>query len=187
VAVKDNVIMQELNKIESSILGFSKFQFKVFGDERGFFSQWFQENTNHAELKGFKVRQANLSKSTKGTIRGIHYSDNSHPQKKIITCVEGSIIDYGVDLRKGSLTRGRYDKFILSEGDGNSIFIDHGIGHAFEVTSESATIVYLLSEIWRPDLEYAIYPLDKDLDIAWESQIPILSDKDRQAEKFNTL
>ena len=165
----------------SNISGFCRVDFNVIRDARGSFNQWFL-NQGNSELVNFpSIKQANMSTSVKGVVRGIHFSDPSHPQYKLITCTKGLIIDYGIDLRKNSSTFGEFDSFELDENSGSSVIIEAGIGHAFEVLSESATIVYLLSEVWKPDLEYTINVFDDEINVPWKTKNPILSDRDKSA------
>lgn len=165
----------------SKISGFYRIDFNVVTDVRGSFNQWFSD-VEHTEIGIFpRIKQANMSTSVRGVVRGIHFSNPTHPQYKLVTCTNGSIIDYGVDLRKSSPTYGNFDYFELNENNGNTVILESGIGHAFEVLSESATIVYLLSEVWKPDLEYTINVFDDDINIPWKTKNPILSDRDKSA------
>jgi len=165
----------------SRISGFYRVDFDVVRDGRGSFNQWFLSQGSSDVVNFPSIKQANMSTSVRGVVRGIHFSDPSHPQYKLITCTRGSIIDYGVDLRKNSPTFGKFDSFELDEKSGSSVIIEAGMGHAFEVLSESATIVYLLSEIWKPGLEYTINVFDDEINIPWKTKNPNLSDRDKLA------
>lgn len=164
-----------------SIAGFEEIQFPIFPDDRGFFRTWFSHTAVLNKGLNFIPKQSNISKSTKGVIRGIHFSDTTYEQSKIVTCISGEISDVAVDLRLDSELFGRHSKILLSAEKGNSAFVSHGLGHAFEVLTPEATIVYLLSSEWKPDLEYIVNPLDPDLDIRWVTDSPILSKKDSLA------
>jgi dTDP-4-dehydrorhamnose 3,5-epimerase len=168
-----------------SIQGFEEFAFPIFGDLRGHFRTWFSYSVLLQKGGNFIPKQSNISKSEKNVIRGIHFSDVSYEQSKVITCISGSIVDVSVDLRENSRTFGMHSKIYLSAEKGNSAFITHGLGHAFEVLTSEATIVYLLSSEWNPGLEYVINPLDPDLGICWETDRPILSERDASAPTFN--
>lgn len=130
---------------ESNILGFSSITLPILTDSRGEFRTWFAVQNIGTDLSNFTVMQSNISKSVKSVIRGIHFSDTTYEQTKIITCVSGSIKDYAIDLRTQSKTFGMYDSVELSENNGRTAVLEHDLGHAFEVLSETATIVYLLS------------------------------------------
>ncbi len=167
-----------------AIEGFEEFEFPVYEDLRGLFRTWFSYSILLKQGCEFIPKQSNISKSARGVIRGIHFSDASYEQSKVITCISGSIKDVAIDLRENSETFGLHAKKILSADKGNSAFIEHGLGHAFEVLSSEATIVYLLSSEWKPSLEYAINPLDPDLGIVWTTDTPVLSEKDASALTF---
>lgn len=167
-----------------SIAGFEEFEFPVFGDPRGYFRTWFSHSVVLTTGRHFIPMQSNISNSRKNVIRGIHFSDISYEQSKVITCVSGSVLDVAVDLRESSETFGKHSKIELSATRGNSAFISHGLGHAFEVLTDEATIVYLLSSEWNPNLEYAINPLDPSLKINWNTDSPLLSEKDSSAPSF---
>jgi dTDP-4-dehydrorhamnose 3,5-epimerase len=169
---------------ETSILGFSSFALPIFTDNRGEFRTWFVAQNTNTDLNDFVVMQSNLSTSVRSVIRGIHFSDATYEQTKIVTCVSGIIRDYAIDLRTQSKTFGMHDSVELSEKNGRTAVLRHGLGHAFEVLSETATIVYLLSSQWNPSKEFTINPFDSELAIPWLTQNPILSDRDRGANSF---
>ena len=169
---------------ESNILGFSSFTLPIFTDNRGEFRTWFIAQNVNTDSGNFVVMQSNISTSAKNVIRGIHFSDATYEQTKIITCVSGAIRDYAIDLRTQSRTFGMHDSVELSEKNGRTAMLKHGLGHAFEVLSDKATIVYLLSSQWHPSREFTINPLDTELAIPWLAQNPILSDRDREADSF---
>jgi dTDP-4-dehydrorhamnose 3,5-epimerase len=169
---------------ESNILGFSSFTLPILTDSRGEFRTWFAAQNIGTDLSNFTVMQSNISKSVKSVIRGIHFSDATYEQTKIITCVSGAIRDYAIDLRTQSKTFGVYDSVELSENNGRTAVLKHGLGHAFEVLSETATIVYLLSSQWNPSKEFTINPFDSELAISWLTQKPIVSDRDREGKSL---
>jgi dTDP-4-dehydrorhamnose 3,5-epimerase len=169
---------------QTKVAGFYEIDIPVHSDERGSFEQWFTQWQYTEELDNFQPEQANTSTSKKGVIRGIHYSLANKGQAKMVICVHGKIRDVAVDLRRSSTTFGKYDVIDLEAGSGKVSFISAGLGHAFEVLSESATIVYLLSSKYSPFFEKEINPLDSDIKIDWLSKNPILSEKDKAAQSF---
>ena len=168
----------------TKIAGFYEIDVPTHVDERGSFEQWFTQWQYAEELNNFQPVQANTSTSKKGVIRGIHYSQASEGQSKMVICVHGKIRDVAVDLRVDSPTFGQYDIVDLEGGSGKVSFIDIGLGHAFEVLSDSATIIYLLSSKYSPFFEKEINPLDPNIGIDWITKNPILSEKDRNAQSF---
>jgi dTDP-4-dehydrorhamnose 3,5-epimerase len=172
---------------DSSISGFAIIQNSLMHDNRGLFLEWFNQSNFTDNGINFEVKQANLAVSKKNVIRGIHFSDKNHVQNKLLICVSGQIVDYGVDLRKDSTTFGKYDKFNLNSESGEAVFIQHGIGHAYEVLSDTAIIAYLLTEKWNPEFEYTLNPKDPMIGIAWNSNEPIMSTRDNNAPYISEL
>jgi dTDP-4-dehydrorhamnose 3,5-epimerase len=156
----------------------------VHGDERGEFVEWFKGSAL-AEATGysFNLAQANLSRSAKGTVRGIHFADVPPGQAKYVTCVRGAIIDYIVDIRVGSPTFGQWDSVEVTASSRNAVFLEEGLGHAFCSLEDDTTVAYLVSDIYRPDKEHGINPLDVSLGISFPfppTELS-LSSKDTQA------
>jgi dTDP-4-dehydrorhamnose 3,5-epimerase len=149
----------------------------LWSDDRGFFHEWFK----HEELLSktqinFSVQQANLSKSNRGVIRGIHYSLAPEGQAKWVTCVAGSIIDVIVDLRLNSPTFQKIEYVALNENDGKSVLIGSGLGHGFISVGETNVVSYLLSSSYSPEHEFGINPMDPDLKINWHSELIVNSE-----------
>ena len=160
---------------------------KIWEDERGFFREWFKHSPILSQTKfDFSVKQANLSISKRGTLRGIHYSLTANGQSKLVTCAAGQILDLIVDLREDSPT---FKKFITLELDGktgDSVLIGQGLGHAFLSLEDNSVVTYLLDSPYSPGEEYEINPFDVELAINWPLErlgigIPIMSAKDQNA------
>ena len=156
----------------------------VWSDDRGFFREWFKtESIKQVVGRDFNVEQANISSSTKGTVRGIHYSMAANGQAKWVTCVSGLIKDVIVDIRPNSKTYGKWIEVELSGSSGNAVLISEGLGHAFISLEDDSTVVYLVSSPFSPSEEFAINPLDPAIGITWglpNSELKI-SDKDKNA------
>jgi len=153
-------------------------------DGRGLFLEWFQtERFQEALGHEFVVRQANTSLSRRGVVRGIHYADIPPGQAKYVTVMSGAVIDYVIDLRVGSPTFGRWEAVPLDDVDRHAVYLAEGLGHAFVATTDSATVSYLVSDVYRPDSEHAINPLDTEIALELPRDIGelILSDKDTAA------
>ena len=157
---------------------------KINTDSRGSFREWFKADTiKNITGYSFETQQANVSNSSTGVVRGIHYSLASIGQAKWVTCPSGKIRDIIVDIRIGSPTFGKWIYIDISADDGNAVLIDAGLGHGFSALEDKTCVAYLLSSSYSPSDEFGIYPLDKSLNINWgipEHKI-ILSDKDRAA------
>lgn len=157
----------------------------VWGDDRGFFREWLKMPDLEPAGIEFVARQANLSRSSRNVVRGLHYSVAPEGQAKVVTCAEGELVDVMVDLRVGSPTFGRHESVVLRGGDGVSLFLPSGIGHGFCAQSEEAVLVYLLSSPYNPACELEVHPFDVDLRVEWPlTGEPILSAKDAAAPTF---
>ena len=157
----------------------------ILKDNRGNFREWFKADEIEA-VTGirFGVRQANISTSNKGVLRGIHYSIAPQGQAKWITCISGSIWDVVVDLRPSSSTFKKWISIELSAESGDAVFISDGLGHAFMSLEDNSTVAYLLTSPYSPTEEFEIFPLDPELAISWPQENPSLSAKDKSAPIF---
>ena len=162
----------------------------VWSDDRGFFREWFKsEEVKAATGRDFGIEQANISLSSAGTLRGIHYSVAPRGQAKWITCVAGSIQDVIVDIRPNSKTFGQWVDVELEGDSGKAVLISEGLGHGFLALKDKTAVAYLVSTPFSPVHEFEIYPLDATLAIKWgmQSRILNISDKDKSAPSFNSL
>jgi len=151
-------------------------------DDRGQFREWFKEVEFKAVTgRSFDVKQANISSSNKGVLRGIHYSVASEGQGKWITCISGAIWDVVVDLRQSSQTFMKWVGVDLSAASGDSLFISEGLGHGFVSLENNSTVAYLTTSEYSPSEEFEIHPLDSDLAITWPLKELFLSSKDESA------
>lgn len=156
----------------------------VWSDERGFFREWFKsEEVKAATGRDFGIEQANISLSSAGTLRGIHYSIAPRGQAKWITCVSGSIQDVIVDIRPDSKTFGQWVDVELKGDTGKAVLISEGLGHGFLALEDNTAVAYLVSTPFSPTYEFEINPLDKKIGIKWgmETSELRISDKDLKA------
>ena len=156
----------------------------VWSDERGFFREWFKsEDVKAATGRDFGIEQANISLSSAGTLRGIHYSIALRGQAKWITCVSGSIQDVIVDIRPDSRTFGQWVDVELKGDSGQAVFISEGLGHGFLALEDNTAVAYLVSTPFSPTDEYEINPLDTKMRINWGMELDSLkiSNKDKIA------
>jgi dTDP-4-dehydrorhamnose 3,5-epimerase len=165
-----------------SIAGALRLTSPVWGDDRGFFREWLKVPELSSAGIDFSVAQANLSRSTRNVVRGLHFSVAPEGQAKVVTCAEGELVDVLVDVREGSPTFGRHELVTLRGGDGVSLYLPSGIGHGFCSISDEAVLVYLLSSTYSPSQELEIHPFDSELAIEWPlTGDPIMSSKDSAA------
>ena len=158
---------------------------KVFGDDRGFFFESFNERT-FAEKTGISARfvQDNHSRSARNVLRGLHYQIRQ-PQGKLVRVAVGAVFDVAVDLRKSSPTFGKWAGTILSAEDKRQLWIPPGFAHGFLVLSESADFLYKTTDYYAPEHERCIIWNDPDIGIRWPLQgEPILAAKDKAGKRL---
>ena len=175
-------------KVEnSSIQGVWTIRPESHQDRRGSFLELFNERAVEAlSGRSFRVAQVNTSTSKHNVVRGIHAVRVPPGQAKYVTCTSGEILDCVVDLRTNSRTFSQWDAVVLNASSHLCLLVEEGIGHAFQVLSESATVVYATSSIYDPTREYSINPLDVGLGLPWVgSDDLILSDRDRDAPSLD--
>ena len=156
----------------------------VWSDERGFFREWFKsEDVKAATGREFGIEQANISLSSAGTLRGIHYSIAPRGQAKWITCVAGSIQDVIVDIRPDSKTFGQWIDVELKGDSGKAVLISEGLSHGFLALEDKTAVAYLVSTPFSPIDEFEINPLDVKIGIKWGMDLSSLkiSEKDKIA------
>lgn len=156
---------------------------RIYPDNRGTFNEWFRADEFYEELGyHFDLAQANCSVSRQGVIRGIHFTDVPPGQAKYVVCASGSVLDVIVDLRVGSPTFLRWEAVALDDETRRGVFLAEGLGHAFMALSTRATVMYLCSTGYAPDIERGVNPLDAEIGIAWPRMTEvILSEKDAAA------
>lgn len=160
---------------------------KVFGDDRGFFYESYNEKL-FRELTGVcdHFVQDNHSRSVKGVLRGLHYQLPPNVQGKLVRCLVGEVFDVAVDVRKRSPTFGKWVGVFLTAENKRMMWIPGGFAHGFLTLSESAEFAYKTTNYYSPECERSILWNDKDLEIAWPwPKTPILSAKDAIAQSFS--
>ena len=158
----------------------------VFGDERGFFFESYNERA-FAESTGVRVCfvQDNHSRSAKNVLRGLHYQI-TQPQGKLVRVVVGEVFDVVVDLRNSSPTFGAWTANVLSDRNKRILWVPPGFAHGFYVTSDYTEFLYKTTEYWVPSFERCIAWNDPQLRIPWPLQgEPVLSAKDRKGLPFD--
>ena len=166
---------------------------QVFGDERGFFFESWNQQAFAAALEadGQPIQefvQDNHSRSSQGVLRGLHYQLPPHPQGKLVRCVLGEIFDLAVDLRRGAPTFGHWVGARLSAANHQQLWVPAGFAHGFLTLSEQAEVLYKTTDFWSRACEHAIRWDDPQLAIAWPQlsslATPLLSAKDAAAPRL---
>jgi len=159
----------------------------VFGDDRGFFFESFnQKKFDDAIGRSVEFVQDNHSKSARGVLRGLHYQLNPNPQGKLVRVVQGEVFDVAVDIRRSSSTFGKWVGVHLSEENKRQLWIPEGFAHGFIVLSETAEFLYKTTDYWYKDLERSIIWNCPHIAVQWPyGGEPILSPKDLIAPHLN--
>ncbi|PHM25744.1 dTDP-4-dehydrorhamnose 3,5-epimerase [Xenorhabdus ehlersii] len=170
-----------MNVIKTEIENLLIFEPKVFGDERGFFMETFNQKIFEEEIgKKINFVQDNHSKSNKGVLRGLHYQLEPHGQGKLVRCIVGEVFDVAVDIRKNSKTYGKWVGVNLSAENKRQFWIPEGFAHGFLVLSDTAEFIYKTTNYYAPNYEKSIKWDDKNIAINWPlANDPILSAKDQ--------
>jgi dTDP-4-dehydrorhamnose 3,5-epimerase len=161
------------------------FEPKVFGDDRGFFYESFNQ-ARFEEAVGYKVDfvQDNHSKSRQGVLRGLHYQIQQ-AQGKLVRVAQGEVFDVAVDIRRSSPTFGQWVGAILSAENKHQLWVPKGFAHGFVVLSETAEFLYKTSDYYAPAHERCIVWDDPNLAIDWHTSVtPLLSAKDQAGAPF---
>ena len=169
-----------MNFIKTEIEGVYIIEPKLFGDNRGYFFESYNEKEFKENGLDYTFVQDNESKSKKGVLRGLHFQ-KTYPQAKLVRVLEGEVFDVAVDLRKDSKTYGKWVGVILSSENKRQFMIPRGFAHGFVVLSESATFTYKCDEFYHPEDEGGLMWNDEDINIEWpyEGEV-LLSEKDKK-------
>ena len=168
---------------ELAVPGAFEFTPRVFPDDRGLFVSPFSED---AFLKAvghsLPLAQTNHSRSRRGVVRGLHYSDVPPGQAKYVYCPRGALFDVVVDIRVGSPTFGAWDAVRLDDVEFRAVYVPEGLAHGVMALEDDSVISYLCSTGYNPAREHGLDPLDPALGLPWPADVAaVLSDKDRTA------
>ena len=178
-----------MNVIKTPIEGLVIIEPKLFGDDRGYFFESFNQREFEREIGPVTFVQDNESKSCYGVIRGLHFQKGEHAQSKLVRVVKGAVLDVAVDIRPDSPTYGMHFAVELTGENHLQFFLPRGMAHGFSVLSEEAVFQYKCDNFYCRESEGAIAWDDPDLGIDWH--IPkdkvILSEKDRNHPRLRDL
>lgn len=170
-------------RLETKLDGVALIEPVVHGDARGFML----ESYARQEWAGLGVEvdfvQQNHSRSSKGTLRGIHFQ-TAPGQAKLVRCARGAIVDVAVDLRKDSPTCGQWEAHVLDDEKHRQLFVPVGFGHGFVVLSEVADVCYQVSSLYDPATEAGIAWDDPAVGVDWQVAEPLLSERDKGAPRL---
>ncbi|ART78820.1 dTDP-4-dehydrorhamnose 3,5-epimerase [Oceanisphaera avium] len=176
-----------MNVINTAIPDVLIFEPKIFGDDRGFFYESFnQQQFEQSVGQAVSFVQDNHSRSSKGVLRGLHYQLAPYAQGKLVRVVQGEVFDVAVDIRNSSPTFGQWVGANLSAENKRQLWIPEGFAHGFITLSDSAEFLYKTTNYYAPAYERTILWSDHELAIKWPTSIkPHVSQKDKDALSFN--
>ena len=169
---------------ETAIEGVLELQPERFGDDRGWFSEvWNQATLAEHEIEISWVQDNESMSATRGTVRGLHYQLAPNAQAKLVRCIGGSVFDVAVDLRTGSPTFGQTVSVVLNATTGNQLLIPEGFAHGFCTLEPNTRIGYKVSALWAPESDCSVRWDDPAFGIDWPvgPHEAVLSDKDQNA------
>ena len=171
-------------KLETGIEGLVIIDCDVFGDHRGYFKETYNRQAFEAIGLHMNFVQDNLSYSRKGILRGLHFQAPPHAQGKLVTVLEGEVLDVAVDLRKSSPTYGEHRSVLLTGENHRSFYVPEGFAHGFQVSSDTCYFSYKCTGFYNREAEGGLMWNDPALGIEWPLQEALLSEKDKEYTPF---
>ena len=159
----------------------------VFADDRGYFFESFSSQKYAEVFASHSFVQDNISKSQRGTVRGLHYQVGKNAQGKLCQVLAGSVLDVAVDIRFGSPTFGKYFAIELSEENHLQFWLPPGFAHGFSVLSDAAMFQYKCTALYSRADERSIRYDDPAIGIDWKVDDPIVSPRDKNAPLFTDI
>jgi dTDP-4-dehydrorhamnose 3,5-epimerase len=159
----------------------------VYGDERGFFKETFNEAKFKENGIDIHWMQSNHSRSAKGVLRGLHWQKGEFAQDKLVRVANGAVLDVAVDIRRKSPTYGKYISVELSDTNHNIFLVPKGFAHGFLALSDLVDFEYMVSAPYNKESERAISWNDPDISIEWGIEQPLVSEKDSLAPEMTEI
>ena len=173
-------------RLETQLDGLVLIEPEVHGDERGFLVETFRDELWRELGVEMRVAQENHSRSSKNSLRGIHFQ-TSPGQSKLVRCMRGRIWDVAVDLRRDSDSYGQWEGHELDDENHRQFLVPVGFAHGFCVISDTADVAYKLSSLYDPETEAGIAWNDPDVAVEWPISNPVLSERDNTAPRLSDI
>jgi dTDP-4-dehydrorhamnose 3,5-epimerase len=158
------------------------------GDERGFFARsWCQREFEQYGLNPVTVQCSVAFNKKKGTLRGMHYQAQPHPEAKLVRCTQGAIYDVVVDLRPESARFKKWIGVVLSAANRHMIYVPEGVGHGLLTLEDNTEVFYQMSEFYYPELSRGVRWNDPAFQIAWPEKVEVISERDRTYPDFEPM
>lgn len=177
---------REMKFIKTELEGVFIIEPQIFEDNRGYFFESYSKKEFEKNGQRYDFVQDNQSKSSYGTIRGLHFQKGEFAQTKLVRTLNGKVLDVVVDIRSGSPTFGKYVEVELSDQNNRQLLIPHGFAHGFSVLSETAVFSYKCDNVYNKESEGSIIFNDRDLNIDWKIDLnkTLLSEKDLKSQSL---
>ena len=159
----------------------------VHGDSRGYFMETYNQNDMHEAGLDMVFVQDNQSMSVKGVLRGLHFQKPPYAQGKLVRVIKGAVMDVAVDLRKDSPTYGKWESVVLTEENKIQFWIPEGFAHGFVTLEDDTIFAYKCTNVYNKESEGSILWNDPDINIEWNIENPILSEKDKISPLFKNF
>jgi dTDP-4-dehydrorhamnose 3,5-epimerase len=173
--------------IETGIKDLVVIKPKVFRDDRGYFFESFNRSKLDVLGNDLEFVQDNQSLSQKDVLRGLHFQNPPYAQAKLVSVIQGSVLDVAVDIRKESPTYGKSFSIVLDAIDKNQLFIPVGFAHGFKTLENNTIFFYKCTNYYNKESEGCLLWNDPDLNINWDIENPMLSEKDKIGQLFDTF
>jgi dTDP-4-dehydrorhamnose 3,5-epimerase len=173
-------------RLETRLDGLALIEPQVHGDSRGFFLETYAREEWAGLGVGAEFVQQNHSRSSHGTLRGLHFQ-TAPGQAKLLRCATGRILDVAVDLRRDSATFGEWETHVLDDSKHHQLFVPIGFAHGFVVLSEVADVCYQVSSLYDPATEMGIAWDDPEIGVDWQVADPLLSERDKTAPQLGEI
>ena len=171
-----------MEKLETKLKGVYIIEPRIFSDMRGYFCETLNVNKLHdLGIKFVPVQENNAYSLKKGTIRGLHFQNNPYAQAKLVRCTKGAVMDYAIDLRRGSDTYLKWVGVELTEENHRQLYMPKGFAHGVISLKDDTLIEYYVDEVYAPEVDRSIRFDDPDINIDWGIDKVILSEKDKAA------
>jgi dTDP-4-dehydrorhamnose 3,5-epimerase len=178
---------KNMELIKTSIDGLLIIKPDVFKDERGYFFESYNKERFAKAGLNMDFVQDNESKSDKGVLRGLHFQKPPYAQGKLVRVIKGSVMDVAVDLRKESPTYGKWESVVLTEENKLQFWIPEGFAHGFVALEDNTIFNYKCTNVYNKESEGSILWNDPDINISWNIDNPILSEKDKISPLFKNF
>ena len=175
-----------MNVLTTRLEGLVLLEPDVFSDGRGSFMETYHAPRYAAHGIAASFVQDNLSRTTHGVLRGLHFQ-HPHPQGKLVQVLEGEVFDVALDIRQGSPTFGEWEGFTLSAENHHQLYVPPGFAHGFCVTSAWALFFYKCTDLYHPECENTLLWDDPALSISWPVETPTVSQKDREGARLGDM